>query len=270
MSDLTLGVDLRQRHFGAVNWRGLWTLYWRNLARFLKLAMETLGAPAVTALLFIAVFVLALEGREEMLPGISVARFVAPGIVMFSLLHCAFESAAFPILYDKMEGMIQDVAAAPLSPIEILLGYAFAATSCALFVGVAVTFVVSFFVETQLVMPLALIGFAAAAALLFALFGTLVGLWADKWEHYAAAETFLVLPLGLLSGAFFTLRDLPHDLHWLFAINPVFHAINGFRYGFIGESDASLATGIGFLLLLDLLLAVFAWRLFVVGYKIRA
>ena len=113
-------------------------------------------------------------------------------------------------------------------------------------------------------------GFAAASALLFALLGTLAGLWADRWEHYAMVESFLILPLGFLSGTFFTLAALPEPARLLIAFNPVFYAVDGFRYGLTGHGESSLALGMGLLLTLDLALGLVAWRLFAVGYKIKA
>ena len=261
---------LRVRRYGAVNGRGLWTLYKRGVLRYFKFGIETLGGPVVSSLLFLAVFVLALSGRAEPVPGLDVAQFVAPGIVMFSLAHSAFETGAFPVLYDKLEGMIQDVLAAPLTPFEILLGYALAAATCGLVTGAFISLAMWMFVELSLVDLTAILGFASLAALFFGLLGTLVGLWSDKWEHYTAAETFLVLPLGLLSGTFFSINALPEFGQTLIAANPVFYAIDGFRSGFIGIAESSRLAGVIILLTLIAVLAFLLWRLIAAGYKIRS
>ena len=259
----------RPRSFAGGNWRGLWTLFWRGALRFLKLSWETIGGPCVSSLLFLAVFVLAAGEGREIAPGLSLPQFIIPGIIILALSQSAFQMAAFPLLYDKMEGMIGDILSAPLSPGEILAGYVAAATASALVIGVAVFLLSLLFVDLPLTSPLLALLFAVATAVLFALAGTLTGIWADKWEHYSVAENFLILPLGFLSGTFFTLAALPPAAQTVVALNPVFYAINGFRAGLAGFSESSLLLGIFVLILLDLCLASLAWRLFAKGYKIK-
>ena len=260
----------RPRSFGWVNWRGLWTLYRRDAVRYLRYGIESIGGPAVSSLLFLAVFSLALGERGEMLPGVSLVQFIAPGIVIFNLVHGAFASAATPIIYDKMEGMIGDVVGAPLTPLEIVAGFLFSATGNGLITGAVILALMAVFVDLPLHAPWIALGFAVAASALFALIGVVVGLWSDRWDNYSAAETFLILPLGLLSGAFFSLRGVPEGARWLFDFNPVFHAVQGFRYGFIGVAETSVAVSAAVLLGLNLVLAALAWRLFAIGYKIKA
>ncbi len=260
----------RPRHFGWVNWRGLWTLYRRGAFRYLRYGVESIGGPAVSSLLFLAVFSLALGGRGEMVPGVTLIQFIAPGIVIFSLTHSAFESAATPIIYDKLEGMIGDVIGAPLTPLEITAGYLLSATGNGLLTGTVVLALMAVFVELPLHAPLIALGFAVAASVLFALAGIVIGLWSERWDSYSAAETFLILPIGLLSGAFFTLQGVPEGARWLFDLNPVFHAVQGFRYGFIGVAEAPVAVSAAVLVGLDLVLGVLVWRLVALGYKIKA
>ncbi len=258
------------RRFGAVNWRGLWSLYRRGVHRFLRYGVESIGGPAVTSLLFLTVFNLALGGRGEVAPGATLAQFIAPGIVIFSLTQGAFQNAAVPIVYDKLEGMIGDVIGAPLTPLEITIGYVLAAATGGLVTGAVILGLMAVFVDLPLYSLAAVIGFAAAAALLFALIGVLTGLWAERWDNYSAAETFLILPMGLLSGAFFSLQDVPEGARWLFELNPVFHAVQGFRFGFIGSAAGPVLASALVLVALILALAGLAWRLFAIGYKIKA
>ncbi len=257
------------RRFGAVNWLGLGTLVRRGLLRFLRMVWGSLGGPCISSLLFLAVFVVAASDMGELAPGIGVMQFIAPGIVMFGLGHAAFENAAFPVLDGKLEGTIGDILAAPLTPLEILAGYVLPAVLNALIIGAVILLLASLFVGWQLHAAAAALGFAAGAALLFALLGTLTGIWADKWEHYSMAENFLVLPLGFLSGSFFSLASLPEAGRLVIALNPVFYAVDGFRYGLTGHAESSLLLGAGLLAALDLALWVLAWRLFASGYKIK-
>ncbi len=257
------------RRFGAVNWMGLRTLFRRGLLRYLRYAWEFLGGPCVSSLLFLAVFVLAAGGAPELAPGVPLGQFLVPGIVMFSLAHNAFENAAFPVLDDKLEGMIGDILAAPLSPSEVLAGYVLPAAVNALITGAVILGLGWLFVDLRLHDPLASIGFAVLAALLFALIGTLAGLWAERWENYSTAETFLILPLGFLSGTFFSLASLPEPAQRLIAFNPVIYAVDGFRYGLTGHAETSGLLGAAILAALILGLWLLAWRLFAVGYKLK-
>jgi ABC-2 type transport system permease protein len=261
--------SLGPRRFGATNWRGFHALYRRGMMRTFKYAWEFLGGPMVFSLMFLAVFVLAAGGSGEMAPGVSLMQFIAPGIVIFSLSHAAFENAAFALLDDKLEGMIGDLLAAPLSPAEILGGYVLAALCSALLVGALNLGVMFLFVDLRPHDLLAVAGFAAAAALLFALIGVLAALWAERWEHYAMAETFMIMPLGFLSGTFFTRGVMPENVQPLITLNPVFHAVDGFRYGLTGFAEADLAAGAALLAALDLGLWLLAWRLFATGYKVK-
>jgi ABC-2 type transport system permease protein len=267
--DRRAAIAPEPRRFGAVNWRGVWSLYRRNVHRFFRYGIESIGGPAVSSLLFLAVFDLALGGRGEMAPGASLAQFITPGIVIFSLAHSAFESAAAPIVYDKLDGMIGDVIGAPLTPLEVTAGYVLAAATDGLITGTVILGLMAVFVELPFHSLVAILGFAVAAALLFALIGVLTGLWADRWDNYSAAETFLILPLGLLSGAFFSLQGVPESVRWLFELNPVFHAVQGFRFGFIGATGGQVLASAIVLGALILALAGLAWRLFAIGYKIK-
>jgi ABC-2 type transport system permease protein len=260
---------LAPRFYGRWNGRGCWSLVHRNLQRYWRYGIESIGGPIVSSLLFLAVFVLALGGRGEVGGGLTFVQFVAPGIAMFALMHSGFGNGATPLVHDKHEGMIQDVLAAPLTAFEIAAGYGLSATLNALVTGLAVLAATLPFVALPFGQPLLALAFALAGAALFALAGVLIGLWADKWEHYSAAETFLVLPLGVLSGAFFPLDGLPAAARTLILFNPAFHAIDGVRYGLTGHAAWAPGASLAILLIVDLALAALAWRLFVVGYKIK-
>lgn len=267
----------RPRTYGRFNGRGLWTLARRDMRRYWIYAWESLGGPVVSGLMLLAVFVLALGGAGRAPGGLDFAQFVAPGIAAFSLIHGAFSNGATPIVYDKYEGMIGDILSAPLSPFEVTAGYTLSATANGVVTGGFVLAALAVFVDLPpgqtlarpLAQILALAAFAPAAALLFALAGLLVGLWSDKWDHYSAAESFLILPLGILSGAFFPLDALPEAGRGLILLNPAFHAVDGLRFAVTGYSAWSPWTSLGILLLVDLFLAIIAWRLFTVGYKIK-
>ncbi len=257
------------RFFGRFNGRGLWTLCCRDVLRFLRYYIESLGGPCVSSLLFLAVFALAWGTGGEMVPGVSMAAYIAPGIVVFSLSQAAFQAAAVALIYDKQEGMILDLLAAPLSPVELMLGYTLSAAFNASLVALAVFAMMLIFVDFPVVAPGVALLYVGLTALLFAELGMLVGLWADRWDHFSAAESFLILPLGLLSGSFFTLASLPGPMQSAIEFNPVYHAMNGFRYGLTGYAQGSLLWGGVMMFLLFLVIGLGVWRLLATGYKIK-
>lgn len=263
------GPALAPRSFGRWNGRGVWALVHRDLKRYWRYGLESIGGPIVSSLLFLAVFVLALGGQGEAGGELNFVQFVAPGIVMFALMHSGFHNGAAPLVHDKHEGMIQDVLSAPLTAIEVAAGYGLSATLNALATGLAVLIALSPFVDLPLSHAFLALPFAVAGAALFGLAGVLIGLWADKWDHYSAAESFLILPLGVLSGAFFPLDGLPAPTRTLILFNPAFHAIDGLRFGLTGQTAWAPGASLAILLIADLALAALAWRLFAVGYKIK-
>jgi ABC-2 type transport system permease protein len=256
--------------FRRVNWRGLWSLYFdRGVWRFFRFGLEMLGGPLVSSLLFLLVFVVGQGDLGDMVPGVALREFIAPGVVIYAVAYTAFENAAGMIVFDKMEGTIADVQMAPLSPLEVMAGFALSSATCGLASGVLVCLATAIFVDYSHFDATLVLGFAVAAALFFALLGTIAGLWAERWDHYGAVEGFLVVPLGLLSGTFFTVERLPEAFRdWIY-FNPVFYAIDGFRAGLIGHAETSPALGAGILAALNLGLALLAWRLFAAGYKIK-
>jgi len=261
---------LGPRIFGAVNRRGLWTHLLRGLKRFFKMPLSSVAGPIASQGLFLAVFVVAYKADVLLAGSFPPLTFVAPGIIAFSMTHTAFEQGAFPVLFDKLEGMIQDVMMAPLTPLEVTLGYVGSAAISGLFLGLCSLAVVAPFAGLTFDQPLVTLYFAIMGCLLFALLGAVAGLWAEKWDRYSAVETFLILPLGMLSGAFFPLTAVPENWQTLLQANPAYYVIDGVRYGLIGRAETDLLLGAGYLLVCNLLLAFLVSRLFARGYKLRS
>lgn len=261
----------RVRRMGRLNGRGLWTLYRRCTTRPLVFWIHSLAGPAVSSLLFLTVFVLARAAIEEPVwSGYDLASFVAPGLIAYAFCHAAFEAIGMYLVYDKMEGMVQDQLSAPLTPAELVFGWVLGAATAALCSGAVVALVFLPFVDWPVLHLPQLLAFALVGALLFAALGLLVGLWARKWDHYAAAETFLILPLGLLSGTFFVRDDLPEAGADLLLANPVFHVIDGFRGALLGRSDSDPLLGLTILVPLLAALLLVVWRLVVRGWHLKA
>jgi ABC-2 type transport system permease protein len=260
----------RPARLGPVNWQGFWAHYYgRGVSRFLRFGMETLAGPLVSSLLFLLVFVLGQRDLGEMLPGVGLKQFIAPGVIFYALAYTAFQNSAAMIVMDKLEGTIADVQMAPLSALEVVAGFVLSAATCGLISGLLVGAATALFVDFSYFDATVILGFGVAISLLFAVMGTLAGLWAERWDHYGAVEGFLIVPLGLLSGTFFSVERLPEAFRdWIY-FNPVFYAVDGFRSGFIGQAETSPVLGFGLIAALILGLTVVAWRLFAAGYKIR-
>ncbi|MEX0759965.1 MAG: ABC transporter permease, partial [Tistlia sp.] len=207
--------------------------------------------------------------RFTTLAGVEPLVFLLPGIVAYQGFHAAFENAAFPLVYDKLEGMMGDIMMAPLKAWEVVFASVGAATLAGLTTGGVILLLGALVVPLPLASLPIVLAYALLGCLLFALLGFLTGLWAEKWDRYAMVETFLVLPLGILSGTFFTLEAVPELAAELMRFNPVFYAIDGLRAGFIGSAQAPAAVGLAVLAALCLALFLLCWRLLAVGYKVR-
>lgn len=256
------------RRFGAVNWVGARAFYRRELARVFKFYPESVFGPTAMALLYLAVFHFAL-GEGVTMGGMPLAEFVAPGLVIYTVCERAFDTTSISILFDKLEGMMADLLMAPLSAMERTLAYAGSAATAALVVGAVVLVAQRLFVPMDFADPAAILFFAVAGALLHALLGVVVGLWAEKWDHYAAATTFFVVPFGFLSGTFYSIEALPEAGRLLVRMNPVFYVIDGFRYGVTGHAEGSLATGVAVLVAVNAVLLVVVYRLVARGFRLK-
>src|ERR1700760_2932795 len=229
------------RDYPGVNWEGLKTLYVREVRRFIKVGMQTLAAPVVTALLYMLVFVVAVGGGRR-IDGIAFGTFVAPGLVMMQILSNAFANSSSSLLQAKFNGLMGDFITPPLSPFEHLVGFGAGAATRGLFVG-AISFVavVVFAHITSVAQPWAILYFGVGAALIMGFLGIMAGLWSEKFDHMAAVTNFVIMPMTFLSGPFYQIERLPSPFREASAFNPIFYMIDGFRYGFTGQAEGNLA-----------------------------
>jgi ABC-2 type transport system permease protein len=261
---------LGPRPLGPVNWTGLWTLYQKEVWRFLKVFTQTVAAPVVTTLLFLAIFVLAMGRDGTMVGGIGFMEFLAPGLVMMSITQNAFANTSSSLVIGKVQGNIVDVLLPPLGPGELTLAWAAGGVTRGLVVGCATALVMWVVVPFQLPHPGFALYHAVAGSLMLALLGVLGGLWADKFDHLAAVSNFVVTPLAFLSGTFYSVERLPEAWRFIAHLNPFFYMIDGFRYGFVGHADGSPAIGMATLAVIDILLWTWVYLLVRNGYKLKA
>ena len=259
-----------RRRIGRVNWLGVWTLYVRETYRFLKLPMQTILAPLITTLLFLAIFSLAFGERGGAKSGIAFTEFLAPGLIMMAIIQNSFANSATSLLISKIQGNIIDVLMPPLTPAELLFAYALSGATRGIVVALAVALGMFAFVELRLSEPWAVLYFGLGAALLMSIIGVISGIWADKFDHMATVTNFAITPLVFLSGTFYSVERLPDLLKGLSQANPIFYLIDGFRYGFIGAADGRVLVGAVMLALLNFALWGLALRLLKSGWRLKS
>ncbi len=258
------------RRIGAVNWLGLWTLYLKEVQRFVAVKTQAIIAPVVTTLLFLAVFTLALGRAVEMVNGVPFAQFLAPGLVMMAMVQNAFANTSSSLVISKVQGNIVDILMPPLSPAELTVGIALGGTTRGLVVGAATLAGMRAFVEFGIHDVFFVLFHAFAASLMLSLLGMIGGIWADKFDHMAAVTNFVITPFAFLSGTFYSIQRLPGLFQTLAHLNPFFYMIDGFRYGFTGVTDTAPMLGVAVMVGIDTVLALICWRLFATGYKLKA
>jgi ABC-2 type transport system permease protein len=254
-----------------VNWRGLATLYLKEVRRFFKVQLQTVWAPAVTTLLFLVIFTVALGGGGRSVLGMPFADFLAPGLIVMGMIQNAFANSSSSILIGKVQGTIIDSLMPPLSSGELLLSYVAGALTRAWLVGTAIWIAMLLWPDVHVPIrhPLAVIYFGTMGAVMLGLLGVLTGIWADKFDHAAAVTNFVVQPLSLLSGTFYTIDRLAGPWQAISAYNPFHAVISGFRFGFIGVSDGDVVAGALMLLAINAVLWAVAYRLLRSGWKLK-
>ena len=248
---------------------GFWALCHKEILRFWKVAVQTVAAPVLTALLYLVIFGHALEGRVQVYEGVRYTSFLVPGLVMMSLLQNAFANSSSSLIQSKITGNIVFVLLSPISYLEFFAAYVVASIVRGLIVGSGVLAVTVWFVDLRLQHPLWVLAFALLGAALLAILGLIAGILSDKIDQLAAFQNFVVVPLTFLSGVFYSIHSLPPTWQGLSHANPFFYMVDGFRYGFFGASDfppaASLAIVAAFVLVVSL---INLWLL-KSGYKLR-
>ncbi|MBD8618543.1 ABC transporter permease [Sphingomonas sp. CFBP 13728] len=259
----------------SVNWEGLRTLYIKEVRRFFKVQLQTVWAPAITTLLFLIVFTIA-TGAKSPVPVdgqiVDFADFIAPGLIIAQgMMGPAFANASFSLLAGKMQGTIVDYLQPPLSTGELLAALVGGAITRAVIVGIVVWAAMALYPGVHVTphAPLAIIWFGLLGATFLALLGVLTSIWADKFDHAAAVTNFVIAPLSLLSGTFYSVDKLAPAFRAFSHANPFFYIISGFRYGFLGIADSPVMVGGIVILVIDLVLATLCYRLLKSGWKLK-
>ncbi len=268
--DYALPMPQPPRTYGAVNWLGAWTLYVKEIRRFLAVYFQTVLAPMVTTLLYMAVFALALGRVSVKAGGVPFLEFLAPGLAMMAMMQNAFANTSSSLIISKVQGNIVDMLMPPLSAAEQCLAVALGGTTRGVLVGLVVTVTIWTFVPLTVAHPGFVLYHAVMGSLMLSLLGMVAGIWADKFDHMAAVTNFVVTPLSFLSGTFYSIDRLPHIARVIALANPFFYMIDGFRYGFTGHADGPIWVGVLVMAVANLGLLTLTWRMFATGYKLKA
>ena len=254
----------------APNWIGLRTLYMREVRRFSKVYTQTIIAPVVTTLLFLAVFSLALGGSHRVVAGLSFTQFLAPGLIMMAITQNAFANTSSSIMVSKVQGNIVDILMPPFTANELWLALIMGGASRGIVVGIAVGVSMTFFVDLGLHAPAYIIVHAMLASVMLSQLGMIGGIWAEKFDHMAAITNFIITPLAFLSGTFYSIQRLPETIQTIAHFNPFFCMIDGFRYGVTGHADGNLTAGLVIMIGVNAKLWLVCTRMLHNGYKLKA
>lgn len=248
---------------------GFQTLFYKEMLRFWKVATQTVAAPILTAVLYLLIFGHVLEDHVQVYPGVKYTAFLIPGLVMMSVLQNAFANSSSSLIQSKITGNLVFVLLPPLSHWELFSAYVMAAVVRGLVVGTGVFIVTAWFADITFVAPWWIAIFAILGAAMLGTMGLIAGIWAEKFDQLAAFQNFLIMPATFLSGVFYSVHSLPPFWQTVSRLNPFFYMIDGFRYGFFGQSDVNplvSSTVVAFFLVL---LAGVGMSLLKSGYKLR-
>lgn len=269
---LTVGTV---RQYGAFNGRGLWTLYRREVGRFLKVWMQTVFAPVVTTLLFMTVFKLAFGDRGNLtgdFEGLVYNDFLAPGLIIMAILQNAFQNTSSSLVQAKFNSTYVDFLMPPLSPLELTIGFLGGSLTRGLMVAVisGIAIHLSGLASLNIVHVWPIVWYSLTAAIILGALGALGGIWADKFDHLSAVTNFVIVPLTFLSGTFYDIKVMVEPFYTFALLDPFFYLIDGFRYGFLGVANGSIATGMWVTGILSVLSVAGVWWMFRTGYKLKA
>ena len=259
-----------EKKFGYINWIGFWTLYKKEVLRFLIVAIQTIISPLVTSLLFLLVLSLAIGNERGEVLGFPFITFLAPGLIAMQVIQQGFSHSSSSIMIGKIQGNIVDILYAPMTAAEITLAINLAACTRSIMIAFVSIIVFTFIVEIEFYNFFYIFIFTLLGSFFLSSIGIIIGLWSEKFDHMASATNFIIVPLSFLSGTFYSIDRLPNILKNISEINPFFYIIDGFRYGFLGETDGSVQFGLFYLLILSFITWLAAYILFKKGYKIKS
>jgi ABC-2 type transport system permease protein len=270
MVEITKKYKIGSRRFGLINWVGAWTLYKKEVLRFLIVWIQTIFSPLISSLLFLLVLSLAIGADRGNVLGVPFITFLAPGLISMQVIQQSFSHSSSSFMIGKIQGNIVDLLYAPLSATEVTISVALAAVTRSVMIAIVSIIVFKLMIDIEIENYLLLITFTFLSSFILGNIGIIAGLWAEKFDHMATVTNFVIVPLSFLSGTFYSINRLPEILQIISKANPFFYMIDGFRYCFIGKADGSILVGLIYLSVLSFVSWFVTYLLYKKGYKIKS
>ena len=253
-----------------MNWYAVQAIYRTEMARMMRTVVQSIVAPVLSTSLYFVIFGAAIGSRITEIDGVSYGSFIVPGLIMLALLTESISNSSFGIYFPKFTGTIFEVLSAPISYVEILLGYVGAAATKSVIIGTIILATASFFVDINVAHPVVMVLFLVLTSVSFSLFGFILGVWADGWEKLTIVPILVIMPLTFLGGTFYSISMLPEFWQKLSLFNPIVYLISGFRWAFYENADVAIGLSLGMVIgFLAACLGV-VWWIFKTGYRLRA
>jgi len=253
-----------------MNHHAVRAIYKFEMARTFRTVMQSIASPVLSTSLYFIVFGSAIGSRMADIDGVSYGAFIVPGLIMLSILTESISNASFGIYMPRFSGTIYELLSAPVSVLEILLGYVGAAATKSIMLGTIILITARLFVPFSIEHPLWMLGFLILTSVSFSLFGFIIGIWADGFEKLQIVPMMVVMPLTFLGGSFYSISMLPPLWQKIALFNPVVYLVSGFRWSFYGTSDVSVSVSLVMTLVFLSLSSVAVWWIFKTGYRLKA
>lgn len=270
MVEFTKKYKIGTRRFGLINWVGAWTLYKKEVLRFLIVWIQTIFSPLISSLLFLLVLSLAIGADRGDILGVPFITFLAPGLISMQVIQQSFSHSSSSFMIGKIQGNILDLLYAPLSAAEVTVSISLAAVTRSVMIAAVSIIVFKLIIKIEITNYLLLVIFTLLSSFILGNIGIIAGLWAEKFDHMATVTNFVIVPLSFLSGTFYSIDRLPEFLQIVSKANPFFYMIDGFRYSFIGQADGSIIIGLVYLTILSVVSWFITYLLYKNGYKIKS
>ena len=252
-----------------MNYPAIKAIYIFEMSRMRRTLFQSIVSPVISTTLYFVVFGAAIGSRITEIDGVSYGSFIVPGLIMLSILTESVSNASFGIYFPKFSGSIYEVLSAPISCVEITIGYVGAAASKSIIVGSIILLTANLFVPIQIAHPVWMLTFLILTAISFSLLGFILGIWADNWEKLAIAPTLIITPLAFLGGSFYSITMLPPFWQKITLLNPVVYLISGFRWSFYENADVSVYVSVGMIVIFLSICISIIWYIFRTGYRLR-
>jgi len=253
-----------------MNYYGVRAIYVHEMSRFFRTLMESMASPILTTSLYFIVFGAAIGSRMGAIEGVGYASFIIPGLLMLSLLGESISNASFGIYFPKFTGTVYEILSAPVSSLEIAIGFVGAAATKSLLVGILILLTARVFVDYQVLHPFWMLSFLMLTAITFSMFGFIIGLWADDFQKLNIVPMMVITPLTFLGGAFYSIKMLPPFWQKVTLFNPVVYLISGFRWSFYGIADVNVGLSLTMIFLFLLVCLFIIWWMFRTGYRLKS